>query len=49
VASQRADGNTVQSSTADEVLKVAIGDQMRIQKIGDGGLSDISAGERIAV
>ena len=43
------DGNTVQLSTANEVLKVTIGDQTRIQKMGDGSLSDISAGERITV
>jgi hypothetical protein len=43
------DGNTVQLSTATEVLKVTIGDQTRIQKMGDGSLSDISAGERITV
>ena len=43
------DGNTVQLSTANEVLKVTIGDQTQIQKMGDGSLSDISAGERITV
>ena len=43
------DGNTVQLSTANEVLKVTIGDQTRIQKMGDGSLSDISVGERITV
>ncbi len=46
---KQVDGNTVQLSTANEVLKVTIGDQTRIQKMGDGSLSDISAGERITV
>ena len=46
---KQVNGNTVQLSTANEVLKVTIGDQTRIQKMGDGSLSDISAGERITV
>jgi len=46
---KQVDGNTVQLSTANEVLKVTIGDQTRIQKMGEGSLSDISAGERITV
>ena len=46
---KQVDGNTVQLSTANEVLKVTIGDQTRIQKMGEGNLSDISAGERITV
>ena len=46
---KQVDGNTVQLSTANEVLKVTVGDQTRIQKMGDGSLSDINAGERITV
>jgi hypothetical protein len=46
---KQVDGNTVQLSTATEVLKVTIGDQTRIQKMADGSMSDIGAGERITV
>jgi hypothetical protein len=43
------DGNTVQLSTATEVLKVKIGDKTQIQKMGQGSLSDIQPGDRITV
>ncbi len=43
------DGNTVQLSTATEVLKVTISDQTQIQKTGQGSLGDIQPGERITV
>jgi hypothetical protein len=46
---KQVDGNTVQLSTANEVLNVTIGDQTRIQKMGDGSQSGIIAGERITV
>ncbi len=43
------DGNTVQLSTATEVLKVKISDQTQIQMMGQGSLGDIQPGERITV
>ena len=43
------DGNTVQLSTATEVLKVKIGDKTQIQKMGQGSLSDIQPGDHITV
>lgn len=43
------DGDTVQLSTATEVLTVKIGDQTQIQKMGQGSLSDIQAGERVTI
>jgi hypothetical protein len=46
---KQVDGNTVQLSTANEVLTVAVGEQTRIQKMMEGDLSDVSAGERIIV
>jgi hypothetical protein len=42
-------GNTVELSTATEVLKVQLTDQTQIQKTGPGTVSDIQAGERVTV
>jgi hypothetical protein len=46
---KQVDGNTVQLSTATEVLKVKIGVKTQIQKMGQGSLSDIQPGDRITV
>jgi Domain of unknown function (DUF5666) len=43
------DGNTIQLSTAQAVVKVKVNDQTQIQKMASGSLSDIQAGERVTV
>jgi hypothetical protein len=43
------DGNTVQLSTATEVLTVKINDQTQIQKTGTGTVGDLQPGERVVV
>jgi hypothetical protein len=43
------DGNTVQLSTANEVLTVKLTDKTTIQKTGTGTVADIKTGERITV
>jgi hypothetical protein len=46
---KQVDGTTIQLSTATEVLKVKVSDQTQIQKMGQGSIGDIQAGERITV
>jgi len=46
---KQVDGNTIQLSTATEVLTVKVSDQTQIQKMGAGSLSDIQTGERVTV
>jgi hypothetical protein len=43
------DGNTIQLSTATDVLTVKINDQTQIQKTGAGTVGDLQPGERIVV
>jgi hypothetical protein len=43
------DGNTIQLSTAQNVLTVKVNNQTQIQKMAAGSLSDIQTGERITV
>ena len=43
------DGNTIQLSTAQNVLTVKLTDQTQIQKMGQGSPSDIQTGERITI
>jgi hypothetical protein len=42
-------GDTMQLSTATEVLTVKISDQTQIRKMGEGSLSDIQPGERVTL
>ena len=43
------DGNTIELSTANEVLKVMVTDQTQMQKMGQGTVTDIQEGERLTV
>ncbi|MCZ7568284.1 MAG: hypothetical protein M5U01_06830 [Ardenticatenaceae bacterium] len=42
-------GNTIELSTATEVVKVQVADQAQIQKMVPGALADIQIGERVIV
>jgi hypothetical protein len=42
-------GNTIELSTATDVLKVNVTDQTQIQKMGAGSVSDIQTGERLII
>ena len=43
------DGNTIELSTATDVLKVQTNDKTQIQKMATGSVSDIQQGERITI
>jgi hypothetical protein len=46
---KQVDGDTIQLSTANEVLLVKLSDGAQIEKTGPGSLSDIQPGQRITV
>lgn len=46
---KQVDGDTIQLSTAQEVLTVKLTDQTQIQKMATGTVSDLQVGERISV
>ena len=43
------DGDTIELSTAEEVLKVTVTGQTQMQKMGQGTVDDIQEGERLTV